>query len=349
MVKHALVTGGSGYLGTELSQRLLRNGWGVTIFDLNRPSIRNVEFIQGDIRSLSDCSNAVRGMDVVFHNVAQVPLAKDKTLFESVNVQGSKIILDASSASNVRSFVMTSSSAVFGLPKNLPANHFPELVPVEEYGKAKLAGECQVSSFHRSQMNISIVRPRTILSPGRLGLFSVLFDWISKGLDVFVFGDGEQPYQFIHAADLAAGLELSAELKGFNTLNLGATSFGTLRNDLEDLCKYANTGSKVKSIPAGFVRKPLVFVSRLGLTPFATYQLLLYSQAMYFDSENDWANLGHKPEFSNRDCLRESYDWYKESMSTFRDSGQLSVHQKPTTGPSLRLFESVLKLIKRFD
>ena len=345
MVKRALVTGGSGFLGTQVTERLVKNGWEVTIFDLNQPTRKDVRFLRGDIRELKACQAAVNEIDAVFHNVAQVPLAKDKALFNSVNIGGARSILDAAANSSVTSFVMTSSSAVFGLPKELPANNQSLLNPVEEYGKAKLAGELQISDFHKSRMNISIVRPRTILSPGRLGLFSILFDWISKGLDVVVFGDGNNPYQFVHAKDLAAGLENASALPGFNTLNLGAMSYGTLRSDLESLCKYAKTGSRVRSIPSGLVRTPLLFASKIGLVPFASYQVLLYSQAMYFDSQEDWNTLKYTPEFSNRDCLIESYDWYKTNVASISKSGELSVHQKPTTGISLKILETFLRLI----
>jgi nucleoside-diphosphate-sugar epimerase len=345
VVKRALVTGGSGFLGTEVTNRLLQSGWDVVVFDLNKPMQPDVQFIRGDIRDFVRCASAVQDIDVVFHNVAQVPLAKNKELFNSVNIDGAKTILDASANADVKKFIMTSSSAVFGLPMNLPANKFPELNPVEEYGKAKLAGERQITEFHKSKMDIAIVRPRTILSPGRLGLFSILFDWISKGLDVFIFGDGEAPYQFIHASDLAGGLENASNLTGFNVLNLGAMSYGTLRSDLEDLCAYAKTGSRVRSIPAGLARKPLLAASKAGLIPLATYQLLLYSQAMYFDSSDDWDSLSFQPSFSNRDCFRESYDWYRENLNRNSDSSELSVHQKPTTGLSLRLFEKFLRLI----
>ncbi len=345
MAKRALVTGGSGFLGTEVTKRLLQKGWEVVVFDLNEPSQPDVNFIRGDIRDQAQCSLAVQGVEVVFHNVAQVPLAKNKDLFDTVNIDGARAILDASASAHVKSFVMTSSSAVFGLPKNLPANKFSDLIPVEEYGRAKLAGEQQITDFHKSKMDISIIRPRTILSPGRLGLFSILFDWISKGLDVFVFGSGENPYQFIHAKDLAAGLENAADLKGFNTLNLGAMSYGSLRDELEDLCSYANTGSRVRSIPAGLVRNPLLAASKIGLIPLATYQLLLYSQAMYFDSSDDWERLSFSPIYSNKDCLRESYDWYKSNLNQVSGPKELSVHQKPATGLSLKLFERFLRMI----
>jgi nucleoside-diphosphate-sugar epimerase len=345
VAKRALVTGGSGFLGTEVTNRLIANNWDVTVFDLNKPNQREVKFIRGDIRDLAACKATVRDIDVVFHNVAQVPLAKDKELFNTVNIDGAKAILDAAADSGVKSFVMTSSSAVFGLPKNLPANKFPDLLPVEEYGKAKLVGEAQISDYHRSKMDISIVRPRTILSPSRLGLFSILFEWISKGLDVFVFGDGENPYQFIHATDLSAGLESASYLKGANIFNLGANSYGTLRSDLEDLCNYAKTGSKVRSIPAALIKKPLLVASKFGLVPLASYQILLYSQPMYFDSSEDWKTLNYSPIYSNQDCLRESYDWYLENLAKTNEAGELSMHQRPTTGFSLKVIEAILRVI----
>ena len=343
MPRRALVTGGSGFLGTKLTDKLIAGGWDVTVFDLNLPANNSTRFLRGDIRDFDACQAAVKNVDVVFHNVAQVPLAKDKSLFTSVNIDGAKTILDAAAGSEVSNFVMTSSSAVYGLPKKLPANLYADLVPVEEYGKAKLAGEYQVTEFHRSRMDISIVRPRTILGAGRLGLFSVLFDWISKGLDVFVFGDGHNPYQFIHVDDLAAGLESSSNLNGFNVLNLGARDFGTLRSDLTDLCEYANTGSKIRSIPESLARPPLMIASKLGLIPFASYQLLLYSQAMFFDSSEDWKKLGVTPRKSNQDCLRDSFEWYLANRNCTSNQDELSLHQKPSTGFSLRIMESFLK------
>ncbi len=89
----SLVTGGSGYFGHLLVQRLRAQGHFVRIFDLNdlddRPG--DVEFSRGDIRDPGAIREAARGMDLIFHNVAQVPLAKDRRMFWSVNRDGTRL------------------------------------------------------------------------------------------------------------------------------------------------------------------------------------------------------------------------------------------------------------------
>ena len=93
----ALITGGSGYFGSLFLHKLTKQDIDCRIFDLNDTEDRflNVEFIQGDIRNYSAVADACKGIDIVYHNVVQVPLAKDKTLFHSVNVTGTENILNA--------------------------------------------------------------------------------------------------------------------------------------------------------------------------------------------------------------------------------------------------------------
>src|SRR6185295_10981486 len=91
----------------------------VRILDLldtdDRPAA--VEFVQADIRDAAAVRRACTGIDVVYHAVAQVPVAKDRKLFESVNVDGTRILLDAVRAARVRKLVHVSSSAIFGVPE----------------------------------------------------------------------------------------------------------------------------------------------------------------------------------------------------------------------------------------
>jgi nucleoside-diphosphate-sugar epimerase len=341
-----LVTGGSGFLGQYLVRKLREQHKEVYILDLLAPEVKGDVFIQGDIRNIDVCMKATAGVSVVYHNVAQVPLAKNRELFESVNILGTRNILEASAINQVNSFVYTSSSAVFGLPKDMPANSDSSLKPIEEYGRTKLKGEILVEEYRDRIANTSIVRPRTILGSGRLGLFSVLFDWVSEGLDIFVFDGGQNAYQFIHAADLTDGIIAAGVMQGHNKFNLGAIEYNTLRADLEDLCRHAGTGSQVRSLPGWLVRKPLLLGSRMKLIPFASYQLLLYSQAMYFDSEDDWRTLEVKPTFSNSKALVESYEWFIQNRELFKSAVKKSVHRSMANGKSLDLIKYGLKLIK---
>src|SRR5690606_26095889 len=111
----ALVTGGSGYFGSLLVRRLRERGDVVRVLDLHDATDRpdDVEFVAADIRDRDAVRAAVDGVDVVYHNVAQVPLAKDAHLLRSVNVDGTRRLLDAAADAGVAKLVHTSSSAVF--------------------------------------------------------------------------------------------------------------------------------------------------------------------------------------------------------------------------------------------
>ena len=182
---------------------------------------------------------AVAGVDVVFHNVAQVPLAKDRSLFESVNVGGTAVLLGACERAGVAKVVHTSSSAVFGVPLTNPVTRATEPRPVEPYGRAKLDAELLCRAAASRGLDVSVVRPRTILGHGRLGIFGILFDWIADGASVPVLGSGDNVYQFVHAADLADACRRAAERPGPAVYNIGAERFGTMREALEALCEHA--------------------------------------------------------------------------------------------------------------
>ena len=154
------------------------------------------------------------GVDVVHHNVAQVPLARDRDLFRTVNVDGTALLLQECERAGVRKVVHTSSSAVFGVPRSNPVTRDTPPAPGEAYGRAKLDAEELCRAALSRGLDVSVVRPRTIVGPGRLGIFAILFDWIADGVDVPVLGRGDNRYQFVHADDLAAACVLAGERPG---------------------------------------------------------------------------------------------------------------------------------------
>src|SRR5438309_6404848 len=110
---------------------------------------------------------------------------------------------------------------------------------MEEYGKAKLAGELLCSDYAARALDVSIVRPRTIMGHGRLGIFQILFEWIYQGANVPVLNNGSNVYQLVHADDLAEAIILASERKGSEDYNCGAAKFGTMREVLEHVCRGA--------------------------------------------------------------------------------------------------------------
>jgi len=308
----ALITGGSGYFGARLRDRLRACGQRVRVFDLvdadDRPS--DVAFVPGDIRAAERVAAAVTGCDVVYHCVAQVPLAKDRALFHSVNVQGTDILLRASLAARVRKVIYVSSSAVFGAPKTNPVTEDTPPAPAEAYGRAKLAGENLCRQYAARGLDVTILRPRTILGHGRLGVFQILFEWIRQGGNVPVLGRGDNVYQFVHADDLATACLLAAERPGPAVYHCGAARFGTMREALEQLCAHAGTGSQVRSVPRLPAVLFLKLTGALGLSPLGPYHALMYGRSLWFDISRAQRELGWQPRSSNTEMLCESYDWY---------------------------------------
>ena len=123
-VTGSLVTGGNGYFGRLLVEHLAgagrRRPGARHRRRCRRPAGAGVEMVLGDIRDERRVREAVDGVDVVFHNVAQVPLARDHHLLRSVNVDGTALLLAASAEAGVAKVVHTSSSAVFGVPEREP-------------------------------------------------------------------------------------------------------------------------------------------------------------------------------------------------------------------------------------
>jgi nucleoside-diphosphate-sugar epimerase len=322
-----LVTGGSGYFGTVLAERARSAGHTVRVLDLNPPEDPTIEFVPADVRDEARVREACAGVDVVLHNVAQVPLAKDSGLFWSVNVVGTANVLIAAREAGVRKVVHTSSSAIFGIPESNPVDEETRPRPLEDYGRAKLEAELLCREAVAAGTDVSIIRPRTILGHGRLGIMAILFEFGADGAPVFVFGSGDNRYQFVHANDLADAALLAAAHRGPGVFNIGARRFGTMRETLQALVDHAGTGSRVRSLPIGPARAAMHAASAAGLAPFAPYHWLLYSESLYFDTTRATTELGWEPEHSNASMIVESYEWFLAHRDALAAQRGGSAHQ----------------------
>jgi nucleoside-diphosphate-sugar epimerase len=341
-----LVTGGSGYFGSVLVRRLVAAGHRVRVLDLNDSDDRpvGVELIAGDIRDHDVVARAVAGCDVVFNNVAQVPLAKDEVLLRTVNVDGTSLLLQESARAGVNKVVHTSSSAVFGIPAANPVLPTTVPSPVEAYGHAKLAAEWACLDAAAKGLDVTIVRPRTILGHGRLGIFGILFEWVADGADIFVLGDGSNRYQFIHADDLADVCIRAAAVPGAAVFNAGTDRFGTMRESLESLCTHAGTGSRVRSLPARPAAVMMQAAAAAHLAPFAPYHWLMYSESLWFDIGHVRDALGWQPTWSNEEMLADSYDWYLANRLDTATEGR-SQHRTIAKQGALRALKFATRLL----
>lgn len=343
----ALVTGGSGFFGEVIVRQLLKRGYAVTILDLNPPADfgAQIKFIQGDICDAELVRSACTNVDVVHHNVAEVPLAKNKKLFWRVNRDGTKILLEAARNANVRKVVYTSSSAVFGVPERNPVMRSTRPAPAEDYGEAKLAAEELCREANAFGLDISIIRPRTILGPTRMGVVEVLYDWVSRGLDVPVLNGGHNIYQFVHAEDLAWACISAGERAGWSIYNIGADRYGTMRQLLETLIVHAGTKSHVKSLPMDLLTQLMRIGNWTGLSPLGPYHALMYGRSMYFDISDAHRELGFKPRYSSSEALCQGYDWYLAHRHTLNAAGG-SHHKSPVRKGLLAALPYILRVCR---
>lgn len=329
MTRTVLITGGSGYFGSILVDRVIAAGDRAVVLDVNPPEPRDVvDVVVGDVRDRAVVETACEEADVVLHNVAQVPLARDRSLFWSVNVLGTANVLLAARNQGVDKVVHTSTSAIYGIPEQNPVDEDSPPAPLEAYGRAKLEAEALCGDAARSGVDVTIVRPRTILGHGRLGIMALLFELVAEGAPVLVLDGGHNRYQFVHADDLADACLLASRRPGSTSYNIGARDFGTMRQTLAELCDHAATGARVRSIPSAPARLGMQVASTIGLAPFAPYHWLLYGESLWFDTSKAQEELGWEPEHSNASMVIESYEWWRSHRNSLSGEGR-SHHQSP--------------------
>jgi nucleoside-diphosphate-sugar epimerase len=340
-MKH-LVTGGSGFVGNLVARRLRERGEQVRVLDIwedpSRP--QDIEFVNCSVLDRDGVRAAMAGVDIVHHNAALVAQTDAGKKYWAVNVEGSRIVAEEAASAGAKAIVHTSSTAVFGIPNEAPITHRTPTLPVEPYGRSKLAGEQVVDEIgSKNNMTVITIRPRATLGAGRLGIFQILFEWISENRNVYVIGSGDIGFQFIHAFDLMDFYMLALDAGRSGTYNVGTDDFGTLRGDLERLIAYAGSNSKVKSLPENLTINTLRLLYWLRLSPLVPWHYMTYHKACYFDV-TPLLDMGWKPRYSNMAMLQESYDWFINTGT--EELGQdRSPHRSPLAQRALWLVKKI--------
>ena len=246
--RHALVTGGAGFIGSHLTRTLLDAGRKVTVLDNlsvgRRQAVPDgVRFIHGDIRDERTVTEALADVDCVFHLAAQVTIRGSFDRFYEdldTNIMGTARLLRAVDPATVKWFTLASSMAVYAdAPSPAPIRESHPTIPISPYGIGKLAAEGVARQILEARgVPFSAVRYFNTFGPGQtytpyVGVITIFVTRLVGGQAITVFGDGEQQRDFVHVDDIAAGT-MATVGRAPGTYNLG-TGRGTSLNQLADL------------------------------------------------------------------------------------------------------------------
>ena len=317
MTKRVLITGGTGFLGLHLARKFVKEKYTVTLFDLEnleeKALRKKVRFIKGDIRDQKAIASAMIGQDYVVHAAAALPVLADKKIIFSINIDGTKTVLNSALKHNIKRVVFISSTAIYGVPKHLPEMEDSPLSPIGYYGISKIAGEKLCLSFQKKGLPVNILRPTTFLGTERLGIFELWFEAMHSNKRVFILGSGNNTYQLLAVTDFADAIEKALLCKKSGEIfNIGAAEFGTWREDLGYVIKKIHSKSVITSLPTLPSQLILQLLEILHLSPLAAWHYKVLPVDSYTSIEKAKKILGWKPKKSNKELFLESYLWYKE-------------------------------------
>src|SRR3989339_1072025 len=338
-----LISGGSGFLGINLTRYLLARNHSVRTLDIvqfDYPEKNKIDAVLGDIRDRKMVDKCMEGIDVVVHCAAALPLYTKEEIF-STDIQGTTNVVESAFKHSVQRFIHISSTAVYGIPDHHPLFESDNLIGVGPYGEAKIQAEKVCLEYQKKGLSVSIIRPKSFVGPERLGVFALFYDWAKDGKNFPMIGDGKNRYQLLDVEDLCEAIYLCATLekdKVNDIFNIGAKDFTTMKEDYQAVLDHAGFGKKVTGFPAG----PLIIVLRIleffKLSPLYKWVYETACEDSFVSIEKAEQKLGFKPKYSNKDALLRNYKWYLDNFKNFEGASGIS-HRVPWKQGILRFFK----------
>jgi UDP-glucose 4-epimerase len=250
--RKVMVTGGAGFVGSHLAERLVELGNEVVVYDVfndfyvgkekNLAKLRGFEgfsLVRGDILDYERLSSSMRGVEVLFHLAAQPGVRYSllhPVLTNNVNTAGTLNALEAAKENGVGKVVNASSSSVYGDQATLPIKETAEKAPISPYGASKLLAEHYCRIYQEAHgLDVVSLRYFTVYGPRQRPdmAFHRFVRQIHEGSPVSIYGDGSQTRDFTYVDDIVTGTISSAEVEGVagEALNLGSGT-RTVLNDV---------------------------------------------------------------------------------------------------------------------
>lgn len=268
---NVLITGGAGFIGSHLVDRLLEKGYSITIVDnLSLGSIDNIEhnlnnercnFIECDASSIDNLNEVFNynQFDMVFHLIANSDIRKssiDPSIEFDNTFKTTYNILECMRRNDIRKFFFASTSAIYGDQKGVPIKEDDgPLLPISYYGGAKLACEAFISSYaYMNNIDTVILRFPNVI--GDRLTHGVIYDFINKLRmcpdRLQILGDGMQSKPYMHVSDLVNAIVLlTQDMIGYKYYNIGVESTTTVRRIADIICSSMNLNDTIYEYTGG--------------------------------------------------------------------------------------------------
>ena len=319
-----LVTGGTGFTGSHLTRRLLRQGHQVVALDIH-PGLFLDELrtlgalvLIGSVTDRDAVDKAVKGCEVVYHVAAAFrDLSLHKKEYWMVNVDGTRQVLEASLRHGVRKVVNCSTCGVHGNVKNWPADESAPIAPADYYQDTKYQGEEVIQGFLEKGLRVITLRPAAIYGPGDPGRFLMLFRMVRRG-SFLMFGNGSPHYHPLYIDNLLDAFELAAASdKGDGQAYLiGDDRSYTLTELVGAVARSLGVDLRIRHLPfwplwvaavgCEFACKPI------GVNPpLFRRRVDWYRQNRAFKIDRARRELGYLPKVGLEEGLACTADWYR--------------------------------------
>jgi len=251
--KFALITGGAGFIGSHLVDRLVSDGWNVRVLDNfssgrienieHHKGSRKVEILRGDLKNPEEAEKSVRDVDVVFHYAANPEVRVSTTNPEihfNENIVATFNLLEAMRKNDVEELVFASSSSVYGEPENIPVGEDAPIKPVSVYGASKAACENLIHAYTNLYgLKAVILRYANVI--GSRLRHGVIYDFIVKlsknPMQLEILGDGTQKRSYIYIDDAIEATLIAynrTAKRRFEVYNVGNEDWITVK-DVADI------------------------------------------------------------------------------------------------------------------
>lgn len=276
--KKILVTGGAGFIGSNLVKKLVEDGNQVTVLDdfstgygTNLDTIHPLCILSGDVRNKEIVEIAMEGVDVVFHLAASVGNKRsiDNPIIDAeINVLGTLQVLEAARKFGVRKIVTSSSAGIFGELKTIPIKEDHPIEPDSPYGCTKLCEEKLCLSYSKLY-NIEVICLRYFNVYGQNQRFDAYGNVIPifvfnmlRNMPILIYGDGEQTRDFVHVDDVVQANIKAAEIEGINgAFNIASGKRVTINRLVEMITNGCDVKIKYTDERRGDVRHSLADIS----------------------------------------------------------------------------------------